>query len=232
MANDDPLDFWYAVHNTQVTLMPTQRLETFGTTILNYHMISELMDTIGQVRVREGRIQAYRPEIIAPSAMASQLLEGFGTEAGKYAEWILEHASELRFLRYGFKIRKQEIQSHVITDSLKTVAERVEKEVRGKDDPLSAVLVGVDEPWEVCLLKLMCDVWVQSAPGNVRDFDRRGQVDAGTAPALRREIESDFRKATEDSTHIKLLGEKLQKMGLFKEYEERFFSLVRTRMKR
>ncbi len=40
-------NFWYAVNNTEVVLMPKSYLETFGTTNLRYHMVSELMDTAG-----------------------------------------------------------------------------------------------------------------------------------------------------------------------------------------
>jgi hypothetical protein len=45
-------DFWYAVNNTEVVLAPRRHLETFGNTLINYHMVSELMDNVGQVRVR------------------------------------------------------------------------------------------------------------------------------------------------------------------------------------
>jgi len=34
-------DFHYALENTKVILPPQKRLETFGTTVLNYHLITE-----------------------------------------------------------------------------------------------------------------------------------------------------------------------------------------------
>ena len=79
-------DFWYAVNNTEVVLAPRRHLETFGNTLINYHMVSELMDNVGQVRVREGRMQALRPQIVTPSAYSSMILEGFGEQAEKYLD--------------------------------------------------------------------------------------------------------------------------------------------------
>ena len=102
----DRFDFWYAVRNTEIVAMPSRTLETFGTTMLNYHLISELMDTVNQVRVREGRIEAYRPQIIAPESYAEGVLEGeFGEEAQRYVEWMRKN---VRFLQYGFKVKKEE----------------------------------------------------------------------------------------------------------------------------
>ena len=104
----DKFDFWYAVSNTRILSMPSRLIETFGTTVLNYHMISEPMDTVNRVRVREGRIQAYRPQIVVPPSLDDEVLEGFGEEAGKYADWLRENGPDLRMLQYGFKIKKEE----------------------------------------------------------------------------------------------------------------------------
>jgi hypothetical protein len=231
MSNPSPTDFWYAVSQTRILVMPSRRLETFGATLLHYHLISELMDTAGQIRIREGRITSQRPQIITPTAYATEILEGFGPEAGRYADWLREHAQDLRMIQYGFKIRKEEIQQHIVTDSLSTVMERVEKAVRAKEDPLAAVVVGVDEPWEVCLLKLMVDVSGGSFRGNVRDLERRRMFDLnpGVPSSIREEIEIAFSEAGRDHSKIKELGAKLQKHGVFNEYEDRFFELMKNK---
>ena len=66
MPDKHEFDFWYAVNNTEIVLQPQRQLETFGATMVDYHLISQLMDNANQVRVREGRLQAFRPEIITP----------------------------------------------------------------------------------------------------------------------------------------------------------------------
>jgi len=222
-------DFWYAINNTRVVLTPSQRLETFGATIIHYNLVSELMDSAGKIRIREGRIQAHRPTIIMPTSIADNLLEGFGEEADRYVEWLREHSRDLRILQYGFVIRKEEIRDETITDTLEAVVDRVSQTVRSKNDPLSAVVVGVDSPWEVSLLKMMVEVTNNSYLSNVHEMERHRMFapDAG----MRQDIETDFRVAGRHPDRINELGKKLQKAGLFSEYEDRFFALVKSQRK-
>lgn len=230
MSEPTQFDFWYAVNHTRVVVAPSRRLETFGATLLHYHLVSELMDTVNKVRVREGRIQAYRPQIVTPDALARTALEGFGEEAERYVDWLREHAQDLRILQYGFAIRKQEISEQVLHDPMEAVLDRVTRSVREKDDPMAAVLVGVEKPWEVCLLKLMFEVTSQSFPGNVRELERRRAFSLTSAPpaAPRNDLEREFDAATGDAEKIQALGKKLRELGVFGQYEDRFFDLVKT----
>src|SRR5512133_1985975 len=56
-------DIEYAIENTQVILAPERQIATFGNTSFEFHLISELMDRVDQVRIRTGRIEAERPKI-------------------------------------------------------------------------------------------------------------------------------------------------------------------------
>jgi len=229
MKKKDTFDFWYAVNNTEIRLMPTAYLETFGTTVLHYHLVSELMDSVNQTRVREGRMQASRPQIITPEAYTKTILEGFGEEAGHYIDWLKDHESEVRILQYGYTLKKELFSEHLISDNTTTVAERVEEEVKEKNDPLSAVVVGVDEPWDVCLVKLFWEVIRRSAAKNVRDLETKRMFEdaEGVPKGVRDEIERAFLQASRDSSLIKALANKLQGCGLFEEYQDRFFALVK-----
>lgn len=89
-------------------------------------------------------------------------------------------------------------------------------------DPFSALVVGVDEPWEVCLLKLMVDVIQHSLPHNATQLSRDPQ-------GIHHEVEKSFQAARQDRALISVLCEKLHKYNVFKEYEDRFFSLVRQK---
>jgi len=226
----DKLDFWYAAKNTRIVTMPARHLETFGATLLNYYIISELMDNINQVRVREGRIQAYRPQIIVPgSDEFNKVLDGFGEEAEKYMDWIKDHSADMHFLRYGFKIKKEEFSEQVLSDNLEAVTDKVKDSVKGKNDPFSAVVVGVDNPWEVSLLSLMVEVIRNSIPANVNDMKRRnlfGETD-GVPNSIREELEKAFTAAGRNPKLIGTLAKKLEKYGVFEKYQDRFFSLVR-----
>lgn len=221
MQGPDSFDFWYAVNNTHVIRSPRQQLETFGSTVVDYHLLTEPMDEANKVRVREGRIEAFKPQILTPEHFSTTLLEGFGAEAGAYVEWLRRHEKELAILQYGFSIRKIEVKEHLLSDSLTLVADRINTELKQADDPLSALVIGVDEPWEVCLIKLMVDVAKHSMPGNFRELAR-------DPSGARHEIEHAFLLAQTDRRRIGELGELLQRHNLFGEYEDRFFKLVRA----
>ncbi len=226
----DKLDFWYAVNNTEIISLPTRHLETFGVTILNYYLISELMDSVDRVRVREGRIQAYRPKIVMPNSFSDSVLEGFGSEANDYVDWLRQNMSDLRILQYGFKIKKEEFSEEVITESMPAVTDKVQKQVSTKNEPFSAVLTGVDKPGEVCLIKLMVEVVRRSLQGNVNDLEKRnmfGETD-GIPNSVRLEIEETFLLAARDASLIKQLAARLKRYGVFRSYEDRFFALVRA----
>ena len=215
-------DFWYAVNNTEVLEMPRGRLETFGSTSINYLLVTELMDAVGQVRVREGRIQSFRPEILTPQSFAESPLEGFHNgQAADFIRWLREHESDLVILKYGFKIRHDHTTESILHDSIDNVVARVRADLKSKDDPLGALVLGVDEPWEVCLLKLLFEVVRRSAPGNARDL--RADPDGA-----RHQIEQAFRRAGADRAQLGPLAALLNRLGKFKEYEDRFFALVRS----
>jgi len=227
-------DFWFAVNNTEVVVMPTSHLETFGTTNLYYHMVSELMDTVNQIRIREGTIKSQRPQVIAPTIYANEILEGFGEEAHRYTEWLQTHAKDLRILQYGYKVQKTELNEHIVTGTVNEVLERVKKQVEQKKDSLAAVIRGVDEPWDVCLLKFMFDVIRHSVPFNVNEMGQRGLFDDvnGVPRAIRDDIEKGFLQASRAPSKINQLMAKLRRYSLFDEYEDRFFALVRQKAKR
>ena len=225
MNTNPQFDFWYAVNNTEVITVPQNRLETFGTTLVNYHLVAELMDSTDKIRVREGKLKAFRPEIITPPTITDEVLEGFGSEAQDYANWLQHHAQELQMLKYGFKIQKKEINDYILTDSMETVVNRVKEELAERNDPLGAVLVGVDRPWEVCLLKLMVELVQGSAPGNMQDFR---QLQRDHKMKLHQDIEKAFLNASRNAASVPALADLLRANNLFERYEDRFFAAVRA----
>src|SRR6267143_4176808 len=112
MMNKD--NFEYAIENTQVILAPQRKIATFGHTSFRFYLISELMDQVNQVRVRDGRIHAERPQILTPDHYARLLLEGFGEKAARYAEQLREQAQKFAVVRYGFQFRKTDVTERTL----------------------------------------------------------------------------------------------------------------------
>ncbi len=169
-------NFQYAIENTEVILAPQGKIETFGHTSFRFYLISELMDQVDEVRVRDGRIHAERPQILTPDHYARLLLEGFGQKAARYVEQLRERAEQFAVLRYGFQFRKTDVVEKTVRASMASVIEQTKALVNRAEEPLSAVIQGVDDAWEVCLLKFTIDLIERSSGGNVREFRHRGLI--------------------------------------------------------
>jgi hypothetical protein len=172
MLSED--NFQYAIENTQVIRAPQQRIETFGNTSFRFYLVTELMDSVHQVRVRDGRLHAERPRILTPNYINRTLVEGFGEHAEAFVSWLQQHARDLAILKYGFQFRKTDVTENLVHSRVEEVLGRLGEAVDQSEDPLSAIIQGVDEGWEVCLLKFAADMIQQSAGGNMDDFRKRG----------------------------------------------------------
>ncbi len=167
-------DFSYALENTVVVRHPEKRLETFSTSVLNYYLITEDMDSVNLSRVREGSIHAERPQIISPQNFSKLMLDGFGDDAERYADALNQIGQQLTFLQYGFRVKKNDIRVYEVHESMEKVTGKVQEDVTAKGDPLAAVLTGVDDGWEVCLLKFMMEMASASGEKNIQELRRNG----------------------------------------------------------
>jgi hypothetical protein len=225
MNDKRQFDFWYAVNNTELITSPSSRLETFGDTVVNYYLVCQQMDSIDKVVVREGHLKALKPAIIMPQSLGQMDVGDLGEDARQYADWLAEHANELRILQYGFTLQKQELKEYTVTDHIDNVLERVKMDVDALDDPLSSILVGVDDPWQVCLMKLMVELVQHSAQGNIQDFQ---QQSLDLNKRLIDNIDQTFLDASRNPSQINDLAETLKQNGLWEKYEDRFFALVKA----
>ncbi len=215
--------------HTEVVLPPKRALETFGETLVNYRLVAELLDDPRKVRIREGRLEAHKPAIITPEAYARDELDGFGEEARKYYDFLKANEDSIRILQYGYNLRQEAFSEQVVTDSLDAVLDRVVQETKAQNDPFAAVIKGVDDPWDVCLVKFF---WLEanaSAPFNIREFERAKVAarEESLPQQLRGEVEEAFTRAQANPALVKELGSFLRKKGLFEQYQDRFFKLVR-----
>ncbi|MFZ0916847.1 MAG: hypothetical protein WAN04_08125, partial [Candidatus Udaeobacter sp.] len=126
--------------------------------------------------VRNGKIHAERPQILPPEHYCRLWLDGFGEKAERYIEQLREHARNIAVLRYGFQFRKTDLSEQTLRDSLDSVINRTRRKVESKSESLSAVIHGVDDAWEVCLLKFTIDLVERSSGNNLGDFRKRGLI--------------------------------------------------------
>jgi len=168
-------DFNYALENTRVVIAPSSTIETYGQTSFRFRLVTEPMDEAGSIRLRMGMIHAERPRILAPQYISRLLLEGFGEKAREFAGWM-EEQKDIHFLRYGFSLRKTDLSEHLLRQPKKEVLERLHEDLRRDDDPMDTLIEGVDDAWEVCLMKFTMDMIRRSAGENVAEWKRRGLI--------------------------------------------------------
>ncbi len=223
-----------AVRRTKILRAPKQSLYTFGITNIYYYLVtepaySELIEDITETVVREGRVTAERPKIVTPYYLSQ--LEGFGLEARRYFEALAEeHGASIPGLFYAYKNEPKEL--NIVSDNLLSVVDKLNAKIDERGDPLTAIIQGEDELWDVSLMKFIYEVTRKSVPDNLRQLGRRGllNIDAdGTPAAARVRIDELFEQVARGECEPGELKDELERWGLFEEYEDRFLNIFRKK---
>ncbi|MCK5533627.1 hypothetical protein KAI68_00820 [bacterium] len=220
--------FNYAMKHTKIVRFPKQSLATFGDTIVQYYLISELMDKVNKVRIREGKVIAEKPKIVVPHYLLD-VFEGWDEEVKEYARKAFEeYGEDIKGLGYKFKnnFEKENIISSTITD----ISDKIKAEIESREENMSVIIEGVDDNWQVSLMKFIIELSMRSFPCNITELEERGFFNrmSGDKKNIRIEIDQLFKDVRKDKSSIYKLGKKLRQYGLFKEYEDKFFALFRN----
>jgi len=222
-----------AVRHTEIVRLPKQNLATFGTTNIYYYLVTEpayaelVNNDVAETVVREGRVIAEKPKIVTPYYLSR--LEGFSTEARRYFETMFETSgSHAPGLLYSYRNEPKELT--IVSEDLLSVLEKLNAKVDERGDPLTSIIKGEDELWDVSLLKFIYEMTVRSLQGNLQQMGARGllNVDTGGIPAdARVRINELFGRVASGESEPCDLKEELDRWGLFEEYQDRFFALFR-----
>lgn len=153
---------------------PDRRIDTFGSTRFEFVLVSELMDSVGTVRVRAGEMEAAQPQIISPAGYQEITAEGFGDQAKKFFDWLEQKGQMPKMLQYGFQFKRGNVTEEVLHEPLESVRGRLVEEARREGRPMQAVIEGVDDAWEICLLRFAMEMISKSQGINLFDFKRKG----------------------------------------------------------
>lgn len=223
----------YAVRETQVLRLPREPLATFGTTNVNYYLLTEPVyaepENKEETVLREGRVSSERPRIVTPSYLAK--LEGFGEDARRYLELVTERFGPHALgLLYSYKNELKGLTT--LSDRLDIVAGRLSEKIDKEGDRLAAIIKGVDVLWDVSLLKFITELTEGSLRSNLAELGRMGLLDmdsAGIPSDARYRIEDLFKQVMRGECDPTTLKRELDRWNLFPEYEDRFLNLFRRR---
>jgi hypothetical protein len=231
----DPKEWLKALEKTWIVRYPKQSLATFGVTNISYHVVtepiySEMTPEKPEGVVRVGRVISERPSIVTPYYASN--LQGFSAEAYEYLRYLAEQFGP-NSPGIMYQYRNESEKMDIVSGDPGQIAHRISDDLDKRSENLAVVMVGVDEFWDVALLKFMYEFSASSASQNVSEFNSRGLLDpnqasGGLPTAAVQTIERMFAEADRGGGHDDLKRE-LDRWGAFAFYEERFLDLFRRR---
>jgi len=224
METDDKIKL--AIENTMVLRPPRQQLATFGITNVYYYMITELMHDVNVVR--EGRVIAARPKIVTPTYLIN--VEGFSGQARRYIQMAAEQNPNEPGIMYSYK--NEAVEMNIISEGLGSVLDNLNRRIDSRSDPLSAIIKGVENMWDVSLMKFTFELTRNSAYHNFSELYGRGRFIAdhqGVPRDARDTIEELFEMAGKDPSFAPELVSELHRWNLWSEYQDRFLNLFKKR---
>lgn len=216
----------HAIEHTEVVRSPAQSLSTFGTTNIYYYLVTALMESANVVR--EGRVIAAKPKIVTPSYLIK--LEGFSQQARRFLETLAEQSPHEPGIFYSYKNEPKEM--NIVSEPMKEVVDKINQRIDSQNNPLSAIIKGIEELWDVSLLKFTYELTRSSVYSNVSELERSGllHIDrAGVPRDARNHIEDLFDKTRRDLSWAPILVTELRQWGLFYEYQDRFLGLFKKK---
>jgi hypothetical protein len=223
-----------AVRQTEILRPPKRSLATFGTTNIYYYLLtepaySELIKSAAETVIREGRVIAERPKIVTPFYLSR--LEGFSSEAKKYFDMLIRtYGSNAPGMFYTYKNEPKELS--IVSDNLLAVVDKLNDDIDKRGDPLTSIIRGQDELWDVSLMKFIYEMTRSSLPENLLQMETRGllDIDSGGIPVdARVRIEELFNLVAKGELDPTELKKELDRWNLFEEYEDRFFAIFKRR---
>jgi hypothetical protein len=225
----------WAIERTRVVRAPRRALATFGTTAVRYYLVTEpafagLPGTTPDAEsvVREGVVRAERPQVVTPFYLSHH--EGFGEHAQEYLDYLTrEFGPDSPGLLYRYK--NEAMETSVVTGSPDEVATRLGERLDREEKALEAVVRGVDELWDVSLMKFIYELTDQSVQTNFQDLRARGLlgVEDGVPREARHRIEQLIEQARKGQVEPSTVHQELVRWGLFDEYQDRFLNLFKGR---
>ncbi len=224
METDDRVR--YALENTELVRAPQQNLATFGSSVVDYYVVTELVGNLSVVR--DGKVIAERPRIVTPAYLVN--VEGFSEQARRYIAMMARDRPHDSGIFYRYKNEPKGM--NVVSEPVKQVISKLSSQIEEERNPLSTIIRGVEELWDVSLLMFIYELTTKSVRTNMAEFDRRGflDIDAGGVPQGARDyIEGLFEQASRNLSRAPELVVELNRWGLFPEYQDRFFALFRRK---
>ena len=224
METDDRIK--HALEHTELIRAPQQTLATFGSSVVDYYVVTELVGSVSVVR--DGKVIAEKPKIVTPAYLVN--VEGFSEQAKRYIAMMARERPYESGIFYRYKNEPKGM--NVVSEPIGQVVSKLSSRIEEEHNPLSTIIRGVEELWDVSLIMFIYELTTRSVRTNVAEFSHRGFLDideSGVPQGARDYIEELFEQVGRNLPRAPELAVELNRWGLFPEYQDRFFALFRRR---
>ena len=227
--------FLRAASKTEVVRPPRQALATFGSTVIRYYLVAEpVYADLGlpghkeEAVVREGVVRSEKPRVVTPFYLMRH--EGFTENAARYLQDVVKRdGPHTPGLLYTY--RNEPAETSIVAGPVAEVANRISERLDREERGLEAVIRGVDELWDVSLMKFIYELTSASVQANASELHHRGllEVEGGVPRDARQRIEWLLKEAQLGHADPSEVHQELLRWDLFTEYQDRFLELFRKR---
>ena len=222
-----------AIERSWIVRFPKQHLATFGISNIEYYVVTEpiYQDVDSDKKegvVRTGKVISQKPAVVTPTYVMN--VQGFSSEAYDYfretARMVGPNSPGILY-QYKNEVSKMDI----VGGTPSQIAQKISEDLDSRKEDMSVVMVGVDELWDVALLKFIYEFTSSSIAGNVQEFQSRGMLEpqsefGGVPRAVTQKI-NRMVSEVEHGADPDVLKHELDRWGLFKHYEDRFLNIFR-----
>ena len=223
--------FNLVMNNTKVILTPKNALSTYNQTKVRYHIVTEpLYKEVSEYKseesvIRHGLVTAQTPQVVTNDFLYR--MSGFGDEAKEFLKELGRVLGKNEpALLYNYKNESTDLE--IVSGNPAEVSERIKSRLISSDTN-HAVIRGINNLWDVSLLKFIFEYTKTSAKSNFRELNSSGMLEVknGIPISVRKRIEELFNQAMMGNVRPKDLHKELNDWNLFEEYQDRFFSIFK-----
>lgn len=242
---ESPERIAYALRETQILLEPQELISTTKPTTLHYYVLTEpvylevFKNEGPETRIRQGIISWEKPKLMTPGYLLD--MEGFSNEAREALRMVARRHPDLAGILYKMRYKREDARERTVPYKIMETLRRLENKIIDEQEEFTVVIKGVDELWDVSLMKYIQLLIIKSVySSQIPYYESRGylRMNEYGFPVITRnldglpiiaqnEIEEMFARVRNGDLDPGVLKRELDSWGVFHLYEDRFFDLFR-----
>ncbi len=241
---ESPERILHAIKKTKILKAPEKLISTSRPTTLHFYVLAEpayleIFKNEGpETKIREGKISWEKPRLLTPGYLLD--MEGFSSEAREAMKLLAGQHPDLAGVLYRMKYKREEAHIVTVPHTIMEAFRRLERKIEDQDNPFSVVIQGLDELWDVSLMKYVQELILKSAiQSQLPYYENKGYIRRdgkgysitrsleGLPLVARQEIEKMFARVKEGDLDPAALKQELDRWGVFPAFEDRFFDLFK-----